>query len=98
MTIIIQLDSVKKYGKSKKEWRTVNKASTTVNNECVEVVGDGEVIKKLLSKLYTENKCDINTQVEVKRGDIPSFVPMSLKSWLFPEDRRPEHLKKTSKK
>ena len=94
--VVIILDTVKVHS-NKSEWRPVNRASTTYQGCYLEESGDGEVIKKLLSRLYTENKCPITAYVEVRRGETPIFKSMPLKDWLFPPDRRPEHLKKEKK-
>jgi hypothetical protein len=82
--IIVQLDSVRKY-RNQHEWRPVNRAYATHNGEYLEEVGDHRIIHSLLKSIYSRDPAQIRAIVDVRRGDVPCFVPAPLKQWLFPE-------------
>lgn len=90
MSIVITLDSVKKYRKhSSKEYRWVNR----VIFEGEEFVGDGYILTKLLAdiiQIYPERRDD---EVLVYRGDTLCFQPATLKQWTT-KRKQPEWLKK----
>lgn len=85
----VKLDTVPKHRNSK-EWRPLPRA--TCEEFGLEVTGDGHLVKKMVSLLH-ENKCQISRVLRVTRGDTLVFKEVPLKSWLFPEDKRPEWLK-----
>ena len=97
-TVTVYLDSLKKH-RNTKEYTTIPRAYTTYKGKYYEAVGYGEVIKNLLY-ILVEEKADINTQVEVMRGDTSCFALMAIKRWLSMDDcgrkidRRPTNLKK----
>ena len=88
--ITVKLDTVRKY-RNTQEYRPVNRATC----ESYEAVGDGDVIRQVLQLYHTDNPQFIG-QVEVRRGDMLCFVIASINQWLFPENKQPEHLKRTN--
>ena len=88
--ILIELDTVRKY-RNKEEYRPVGRA--ICKEFGIEVTNVDKMITKVV-KLLGEKKCDIQRGLEVRRGDTLCFEVMPLKQWLFPTDKRPEHLKR----
>lgn len=87
----IELDSVRKQGKSASEWRMVNRA------RCgnYESIGDGLNIKAVCLKMY-EDGADPATQVGVYRDGTLCFTYATLESWagMGPKQPQPAHLKR----
>ena len=65
-SVHIVLTTVKKQGRSKSEWRDVNRAYTTYEGQFLSRTGDGWVLMNLLKDLFDLNPT-INPQVHVLR-------------------------------
>jgi hypothetical protein len=74
----VKLDSVVK-ARGQNEWRDVPRASALG----VEVVGDGNIIVKLLTELVMAQKIGMSDIVHVFRGDVACFVPMKVEKWVL---------------
>ena len=88
----IEMDSVKKYT-NKNEYHTVPRVRALEE----EVMGNGEIVRKLCSILIEKNP-QINPLVYVFRGNTLCFIPKPLKSWLeegaVKKGEQPEQFKK----
>ena len=65
-SVTIYLDTVKKQGRSKSEWRDVNRAYTTYEGQFLSRTGDGWVLMNLLKDMFDLNPAN-NPQVHVLR-------------------------------
>lgn len=90
MSIVIKLDSVKKFRpNSKTEYRFVNRA--TFGD--LQLVGDGHLLTRILREISEVSPERMGEEVLVYRGDKLCFNPATLRRWVAKKDQ-PEHLRR----
>ncbi len=89
MNLVIDIVSHRKY-RNAKEWRNVS--HVTCPEFRIARTGDGAYIADICKEAL-DLGCEPDRLVEVRRGETVCFKLAPVRTWAYPPDRRPEHLK-----